>query len=78
MDIHNIEYAASMFFKMCQVHPEICPHDWEWRSSKYYENSKRIKQEEYFCELCGNTTYIYYDENGNEISNENHLEKEGF
>lgn len=75
MDIYHLEYAARMFFKMCQAHPEICPHDWEWRSSKLYENSKQVEKEEYFCKLCGNTMYRYYDENGNTLSYEDYLNK---
>lgn len=48
MDIHHLEYAAEMFFKMCRMHPEICPHDFEWNSSNYKE-----RKHYYTCNLCG-------------------------
>lgn len=50
MDLSTLERAAYIVFAMCEQHPEICPHDYEWEWSKTNEN---IKEEHYKCKLCG-------------------------
>lgn len=58
MDTKDIELAVEKFFEMCKEHPEICPHDYEFKSSGYNDD---VKWEiHYVCKLCGNEkTEIY-------------------
>lgn len=52
MDLSMLEKAAEIVFKMCREHPEICPHDYHWRSTTTdKETGKRISC--YHCQLCG-------------------------
>ena len=50
MDVRNIEKAAFMFYQMCAMHPEICPHDYEWSWSKTTDEGR---EEHYRCNICG-------------------------
>ena len=52
MDLQTLEYAATLFFEMCRVHPEICPHDFYWEGSRpsKIEGKREII---YKCKLCG-------------------------
>lgn len=52
MDLHMLEHAAEVIFRMCREHPEICPHDYSWRTSTDLGNGKY--EVEYVCSLCGN------------------------
>ena len=52
MDIQAIERAASLFYIMCHMHPEICPHDYEWRWSQQIDTTGK-KEHHYTCSLCG-------------------------
>lgn len=52
MDIHQLEYAANMFFKMCREHPEVCPHDWKWCETNYVN-----RKHTYRCNLCGQESF---------------------
>ena len=54
MDLSTLERAAYIVFAMCEQHPEICPHDYEWE----WTNTK-TKEEHYKCILCG-TKYTKY------------------
>ena len=51
MDLQTLEYAATLFFEMCRVHPEICPHDFRWESSKPSEIEGK-REIIYKCRLC--------------------------
>ena len=54
MDIKEIELAAKMFFKMCEEHPDLCPHDLHWTGAKTkYTDDKRITENKYKCGICG-------------------------
>lgn len=51
MDLCYIEKAADIVFRMCQQHPEICPHDYSWIKTRTLENGK--EERHYRCGLCG-------------------------
>ena len=52
MDLQTLEKAARIIFTMCEQHPELCPHDWQWIwTSAPDENGKRVAH--YKCSLCG-------------------------
>lgn len=52
MDLQTLERAAEIVFEICRTHPEICPHDYDFRYSKLYkEDGKR--EVHYTCRLCG-------------------------
>ena len=55
MDLYFLEKSAQMFFKMCENHPELCPHDFVWCLSvtKKDESGKLYKFEHYKCNICG-------------------------
>ena len=43
MTINFLEKSAEMFFKFCKMHPELCPHDFEWYlSGQRNENGELI------------------------------------
>ena len=51
MDLHMLEYAAEIVFRMCREHPEICPHDYSWyKTTPSDEDGKRLKH--YKCGIC--------------------------
>jgi len=52
MDLQTLEYAATLFFDMCRAHPEVCPHDFCWESSKPSETEGK-REVIYKCRLCG-------------------------
>lgn len=52
MELSMLERAARIVFEMCKMHPEICPHEYEWSwTSAPDENGTRV--EYYQCCLCG-------------------------
>lgn len=55
MDTNQIEIACRIVFKICEEHPEICPHDYHWtKSSKPEEIDGKIYRDvTYKCGLCG-------------------------
>lgn len=52
MDIKQIEYAATMFFRMCKEHPEVCPHDYDWSGSTI-DKTNGVEIKRHVCRLCG-------------------------
>lgn len=54
MDIRQMEMATELVFRMCQEHPEICPHIYQWtRSSTETIDGKKIETSTYKCGICG-------------------------
>jgi hypothetical protein len=51
MDLNSLELAANIVFRMCREHPEICPHDYQFRYSIQHENGSVTKC--YRCQICG-------------------------
>lgn len=37
---------------ICREHPEFCPHEYEWQSSKCINKEQDIWEEYYKCNLC--------------------------
>ena len=33
MDLNQLGFAANLIFELCRQHPELCPHQYEWRGS---------------------------------------------
>lgn len=64
MDIHSLEYAAQMFFRFCEQHPDLCPHDWRWAWSR--TDSETTKTSGYKCGLCGSEKAIQLERQENE------------
>ena len=52
MDVHMLEYAAEILFRMCREHPEICPHDYNWSGSMKSTEEGKLENH-YTCCLCG-------------------------
>ena len=52
MDIHMLEYAAEILFRMCREHPEICPHDYSYRYGMKSTEEGKLENH-YTCCLCG-------------------------
>lgn len=50
MEIFELEYWAAMFRKMILLHPELCPHDYEWRWTDYSTGEKQFR-----CRICEHT-----------------------
>lgn len=57
MNLHDIERATMLFYAMCSQHPEICPHDYTWKTS-ITDNEKKMITKTYECLLCGTTKKI--------------------
>lgn len=59
MDLDDIQRAANIIFRMCEEHPEICPHDYipigcgETPDGKF--------ENRYRCTICGSTKSDIYD-----------------
>lgn len=54
----NLDYlmkCAQMFESMLRLHPELCPHDWEWEKT-VTKVEKGIEEVHYYCPWCGQTT----------------------
>lgn len=51
MDINMLEYAARTIFRLCEQHPELCPHDWSWTSS--IETYSPMVKMCFKCRICG-------------------------
>ena len=64
MDLHYIEYAANMFFRFCQQHPDLCPHDWNFSWCR--NDSDTTKTSGYICGLCGKEKAIQLERKENE------------
>ena len=59
MTINFLEKSAMMFFKFCKMHPELCPHDFEWYlSGQRNENGKLYNVKYYKCPFCGKEEII--------------------
>lgn len=52
MDLGQIEFAANVIFELCRQHPELCPHQYEWRGS-YGPNENGDTVNRYLCRVCG-------------------------
>ena len=53
MDNNMIELAAEIVFKICENHPEICPHIYNWVGDKSaYMDGKNVTLAQYRCGLC--------------------------
>ena len=52
MDLQTLEYAATLFLKMCSAHPELCPHDFCCEGSKPSEIEGK-REIIYKCGICG-------------------------
>ena len=52
MDVHMLEYAAEILFRICREHPEICPHDYSWSCSMKSTEGGKLENH-YTCRLCG-------------------------
>ena len=61
MDIHTLEYAAEILFRMCREHPEICPHDYSWYYSRESKEEGKLENH-YTCRLCGREDVRIEDE----------------
>ena len=54
MDLEDIKKAAYIVFRMCEEHPEICPHYYNEHKPKFQGYNPEGKWEHrYICELCG-------------------------
>ena len=54
MDNNQIELAARIVFRICEEHPDICPHDYHWiKESDIYEiDDQSYRDITYRCGLC--------------------------
>lgn len=53
MDIQTVEKTVMLFHEMCRMHPEICPHDYEWKWSRKTGNNNELEECHYACTICG-------------------------
>ena len=54
MDLNQIKDAAQIVFEICRNHPEICPHRYEWQSTKITEScGYKVEEKLYRCTICG-------------------------
>ena len=47
MDISEVEYLAYKFHEFCNIHPELCPHDYQLLSQNLRTNIST-----YRCRIC--------------------------
>ena len=59
MELNHLELAAEIMFELCRLHPELCPHRYEWASSIQRKDGSKL--EYYKCQICGNmyTTIVH-------------------
>lgn len=50
MQLSDLERAAFLFYRFCFEHPDLCPHEFEWRRTLYREDGV---VEHYECPICG-------------------------
>ena len=54
MELDDIKLVADVVFRMCEEHPEICPHYYNERKPRFSGiNSEGKYEHRYICELCG-------------------------
>ena len=57
MGFYDIEKAIRLFYVMCQNHPEICPHEYEYSWSEKIDDKEHIH---YKCTICGKEKEVIY------------------
>ena len=54
--LDQVDMILNHFLKMCQTHPEICPHEYEFESAyKDLMGTHRVMR----CRYCGEKTEIH-------------------
>ena len=55
MDTNQIEMACRIVFRICEEHPELCPHEYRLTSSTKPEeiDGKMYRDVTYKCGICG-------------------------
>ena len=54
MDTNQLETAAKLIFGLCRNHPELCPHDYEWKGYKIdMVDGDEKRKSVYVCRICG-------------------------
>lgn len=61
MHLQEIEYVTNIVLRFFKNHPELCPHDFSWSSSKPSEIEGK-REHRYVCELCGREDIRIEDE----------------
>lgn len=63
--MENFDYlmkCAQMFESMLRLHPELCPHDWEWQKSVVKKDTG-LEEFFYYCPWCGEEKSVIRENN---------------